>query len=507
MTESLRVSYDELPYDSRPIPASHIEVLAVEAALNGVAAAAPIERCRVLELGCASGGNLLPMADEFPKGEFVGLDLSPVQVEEGRRLAEGAGLGNAKLLAMDLMNVGPDLGQFDYIIAHGLYSWVPPVVQEKVLQIFAVHLAPAGIGYISYNTLPGWHNRRMVRDILLRHTRGARDSRDAVARARRLLGALVESDPGENNAPAALARAEARLQLSLGDMYIAHEPLAENLEAVYFETFVARLAQHGLAYLAECRPNPMRRRMAMELPARLPELAGDRLAIEQYTDFFLGTQFRRSAVVRANVPQQPGEHDPTWVERLHLRTLAKPRAAGGAIDLAPGVALAFVTNERGSLAFSDPVSKALMLTLSQRWPRAISFDEALAGVRGLVGLGQEFAAPGTPQRANLARAVMYYRDSGLIELRFPSQRFTDQPGPRPAASPLARAVAVAGATDWLPSRLHVAVNELTALEREVVRHLDGKCDLQELGRLIPDTTAESLAAAVKKLADHAFLIA
>jgi hypothetical protein len=504
MSDSLRASYDELPYDSRPIPASHIEVLAIEAALAGVAAA-PIERCRVLELGCASGGNLLPMADEFPQSQFVGLDLSPVQVEDGRRLAAQAGLTNAQLLAMDLMNINQDLGQFDYVIAHGLYSWVPPAVQERILQIFDAHLSPQGIGYISYNTLPGWHNRRMVRDMLLRHTRGARDSREAVSRARQLLNALVESDPAgdPNNAPAALTRAEARLQLLLGDMYIAHEPLAENLEAIYFETFAARLANHGLTYLAECRPNPMRRRMGMELPARLPELAGNRLAIEQYTDFFLGTQFRRSAIVRGNVPQSP-EHDPAWIERLHLRTLAKPR---GSIDLAPGVALAFVTNERGSLAFSDPISKALMLTLSQRWPRAISFYEALTGVRGLVGAGPELAAPGTPQRANLARAVMFYRDSGLIELRFPAQRFTDQPGPRPVVSPLARAVAAARNTDWLPSRLHVAVNDLTLFERDVVLQLDGKHEVQELAALIPNSSQALLAAAVRKLADHAFLIA
>jgi SAM-dependent methyltransferase len=503
MTDSLRASYDELPYDSRPIPASHIEVLAIEAALNGVPAA-PIDRCRVLELGCASGGNLLPMADEFPQSHFVGLDLSPVQVEEGQRLATQARLTNAQLLALDLMHVGPDLGQFDYIIAHGLYSWVPPQVQEKILQVFAAHLSPQGVGYISYNTLPGWHNRRMVRDMLLRHTRGARDSREAVTRARKLLNALVESDPGENNTPATLARAEARLELLLGDMYIAHEPLAENLEAVYFETLTARLASYGLAYLAECRPNPMRRRMAMELPARLPELAGNRLAIEQYTDFFLGTQFRRSAILRASVPQTP-EHDPAWSERLHVRTLSRLR--DGQIDLSPGVPLAFVTNERGSLAFSDPVSKALMLTISQRWPRAISFDEALAGTRSLLRLGDDFAAPFTPQRANLARAMMYYRDSGLLELRFPTQRFTDQPGPRPTASPLARAFAAAGKTDWLPSRLHVAVNELTPFEREVVRHLDGRHDLSQLARLIPNSTEESLSAVMHKLADYALLIA
>ena len=63
-----------------------------------------------------------------------------------------------------------------------------------------------------------------------------------------------------------------------------------------------------------------------------------------------------------------------------------------------------------------------MLTLTQHWPQALSFEEALAGVRAHLGLGAEFAAPWTPQRANLARAVMYYRDSGLLELLFPDTK-------------------------------------------------------------------------------------
>src|SRR5256885_3725208 len=127
--DSVRASYDALPYDSHAISATHIEVLAVEAMLAGLSPA-PADRCRVLELGCASGGNLLPMAEQFPGSEFVGIDLSPVQIAQGQRLAAQADITNAKLLAIDLMNAGADLGKFDFIIAHGLYSWVPPAVQK-----------------------------------------------------------------------------------------------------------------------------------------------------------------------------------------------------------------------------------------------------------------------------------------------------------------------------------------------------------------------------------------
>src|SRR5437016_4128203 len=92
-TVSTPSRYDPLLYDSGPVPASHIEVLAAEAALAGLSPA-PIERCRVLELGCASGGNLLPMADEFPGSQFVGIDMSPRQIARGQQLVERAGLSN-----------------------------------------------------------------------------------------------------------------------------------------------------------------------------------------------------------------------------------------------------------------------------------------------------------------------------------------------------------------------------------------------------------------------------
>src|ERR1700704_6495195 len=98
--EAMRESYEAQPYESYALSAAHIEGLAVEAMVAGLTPA-PLERCRVLELGCASGGNLLPMAEQFPGSEFVGIDLSPVQIVEGQRLADQAGIGNIRLLALE----------------------------------------------------------------------------------------------------------------------------------------------------------------------------------------------------------------------------------------------------------------------------------------------------------------------------------------------------------------------------------------------------------------------
>lgn len=93
---SVATSYDRVPYKSHPFRQSHPDRLAVIATLHGMSPPA-IERARVLELGCASGGNLLPMADQFPEATFLGIDLSARQIQDGQRLIERAGLRSALL--------------------------------------------------------------------------------------------------------------------------------------------------------------------------------------------------------------------------------------------------------------------------------------------------------------------------------------------------------------------------------------------------------------------------
>ena len=155
-------SYDRVPYDSKPFPQTHPDRLATMASLFGLKPPL-VDTAQVLELGLAGGGNLIPMAVALPDSHFVGIDLSPRQVDEGVRVVERLGLTNIELRAQDILDLGEDLGVFDYILCHGVYSWVPASVQEKILEIHARHLAPGGIGYISYNAYPGWHLRGVVR--------------------------------------------------------------------------------------------------------------------------------------------------------------------------------------------------------------------------------------------------------------------------------------------------------------------------------------------------------
>src|SRR5215831_9257249 len=105
---------------------------------------APLDRCRVLELGCGDGGNLIPMAYRLPGSEFVGLDRGERGIEAGRAMARAARVSNIDLRCLDILDTGSELGKFDYIIAHGVYSWVPELVQERLLAICRTHLNPQG---------------------------------------------------------------------------------------------------------------------------------------------------------------------------------------------------------------------------------------------------------------------------------------------------------------------------------------------------------------------------
>ena len=161
----MQTSYDEFPYKTVPFAQTHPDRLATLAWLFGLEPT-PIERCRVLELGCSSGGNLIPMAATLPHSEFIGIDFSAVQISQGAADVAALGLANVRLLQIDLRDFGEVFGSFDYIVAHGVYSWVPNDVQEKMLDICARQLSPSGVAYISYNTLPGWRLRGAVRDVM-----------------------------------------------------------------------------------------------------------------------------------------------------------------------------------------------------------------------------------------------------------------------------------------------------------------------------------------------------
>src|SRR4051812_4905588 len=125
--------YDDVPYSNHPYAQTHPDRLATVAILHGLEPPDPFH-ARVLEVGCGAGGNLLAMAAATPGIRAVGVDLSRASVEAGRAAASAIPLTNVELHEADVraLTAAP-LGGFDYIIAHGLYSRVPPDAQDALL--------------------------------------------------------------------------------------------------------------------------------------------------------------------------------------------------------------------------------------------------------------------------------------------------------------------------------------------------------------------------------------
>ena len=172
--------YDAVAYPGHAFAQTHPARLATIAHFHGLKAASP-QRMRVLELGCGRGGNLLPMAAQYPQSDFVGLDLSGSAIAKATIAQQELGLRNIAFHHRDILAVGDELGTFDYILVHGVYSWVPDIVREAILAIFGRLLTPHGIAYVSYNALPGCRLRDLARDVMLYATRDVHEPEERVA--------------------------------------------------------------------------------------------------------------------------------------------------------------------------------------------------------------------------------------------------------------------------------------------------------------------------------------
>jgi methyltransferase-like protein/SAM-dependent methyltransferase len=488
MAETPQTSYDELPYTNHPFSYSHPSRLAATALLFGMKPT-PVEHCRVLELGCAAGGNLVPMAQTLPGSEFVGIDLSPRQVADGQAVVNALGLTNVELKALNLLEVSPRFGQFDYVICHGVYSWVPPPVQDKILAVCRDHLAPDGVAYVSYNLFPGWHAGAMLREILCFHVGRQEDLLERVRQARALLDFLVNSVGDAEAAYRSILREEAQRLRELSDSYLFHEYLEEENRPLYFHEFAARAASHGLQFLGEAGLNTMagvRAGGAGQGTVAWPE---DIVEREQYFDLIHCRTFRRTLLCHDRVQlTRPPEADP--VTRLYIGALVRPQSAEPNRQ-STGVEEFLQIDGKTRFTTADPTVKAILIVLYDLWPMAVSFD-ALAGlVRSR--LGQEpVAKPAGPEngRWRLARYVLHAFLANLVELHTLAPVFTLDVSERPVASPLARLQAQGDAPRVTNLRhRQVAVDPA---DRLVLRHLDGSRDraalLDMLEGLVADGT-------------------
>ena len=379
MSTDLQQSYDTFPYRSLPFPQSHPDRLATIGALFGMTPV-PIARSRVLEIGCASGGNLIPIAASLPDAEFVGIDLSPVQVRQGVADINALGLSNIRILATDIMDFSEEFGVFDYIIAHGVYSWIPNDAQDRMLAICARQLSPSGIAYVSYNTLPGWRMRVVVRDAMTYHTTRLVDPAQRVAQSRAMLEFLAKALKDDASAYGGVLRQEAEQLRKKEDYYILHDYLEAVNEPLYFHQFMERAARCGLNYLGEADfPTMLGSEFGPEVMQTLANVAPDVLKREQYMDFLRARTFRQTLLVRSNV-ELTRKLSPLRVMTLRIASRAK-RERSDPHPLADTAEI-FRTPENKEVRLSARITKAAMMALAETWPLAIPFDPDRVPCRG-----------------------------------------------------------------------------------------------------------------------------
>jgi methyltransferase-like protein/cyclopropane fatty-acyl-phospholipid synthase-like methyltransferase len=477
MSNEPQTSYDEVPYASTSFPQSHPDRLATLATLFGLNPPG-IEKCRVLELGCASGGNLIPLAQDFPGSSFVGVDLSARQVADGLTEIEALGLKNIELRHLSIMDVDEDFGQFDYIIAHGVYSWVPDAVQHKVLQICKERLAENGVAYVSYNTYPGWRLRGMIRDMMRYHADQFEQSQVRVQQARALIDFLAQSVPTENNAYGMALKGELENLRKSSDSYLLHEHLEEVNEPVYFHQFAERAAQHGLKYLGEAEFNSM---LASNFPPQVTEtlrrVAPDIIRMEQYMDFLRNRTFRQTLLVHDRLAPN---RNVTGERLAGLYVASSARALSERPDVRSDVREEFRSPSGATLATVTPITKAAMAVLAESWPLAMSFKELCRVARGRLEENPLLV----PDAATLARDaealgvdLLQCYTVGMIELRMHTPNITLQISDRPVASPLARRQAERGNTVTNLRHESLPVHEFN---RHLLRLLDGSRDRDAL---------------------------
>ena len=450
-----RASYDRTPYESLPYPRLQPARMAAAALWAGVEAP-DVATARVLEIGCASGGHLIPLAAAWPKARFLGVDISPAQIAAGRDRIGRAGLANIALDARSLHEIGADDGAFDYIICHGLLSWLAEPLRVALLRVVAERLAPNGVAMVSFNVLPGWRLIQVARDSLLLHARLGADYGHRALDGR----ALVEALSAQSNSRYSYGRIwrdEARRVFRGGDAYVAHEFYEDVNEPLAFLDLCQALDRHGLAYLSECSVAAnVVRAMAPAATDTIAALAeGDDRAREQYIDIFSGRVFRESLIVRRDRAEAIRGGRGVALDRFHFVVASELAASPPA---APNGPWRFGDGD-DSMTVADEAAAGAIRQMIARLPRSSTLED-LAPV----------ATTEPERRKRIAAGLVELVMGGLCAVSSEPVVCATRPQERPRAWPLAASDARAG---WTTASLRHAPVALEPLQRLTLPLLDG----------------------------------
>lgn len=465
----MTTSYDDVAYPTTAFLQTHPDRLATHAALLGLPFAPP-SRCRVLDVGGGDGMNVIGMALTYPESEFVSFDLSQAAVERGLAVVKQLGLSNVRLFVADVTQVDVGQGDFDYIIAHGFYSWVPAEARDAVLALAGRCLSKSGVALVSYNAMPGGHIKQIVRDLLLFEVKGIEDPQARVATARRKLQQVADSYPETEVFQKAL-KTRCKGLLEVPGEVLLHDELGEVFHSVYLTDFLDHAASHGLKFLTEADRVRCLEGFALEGTS---EADADIAANAREIDFKMMHGFRQTLLVRTDAAVDR-RLDPQRVAGLYASCSARPQGEGR-----------FRIRDTEFKAPDDRLTEALT-RMTAASPLALPVSELVEDEKRLGALVR-----------------MYTAD--LIHLHVEPSPFKIAISQRPEASPLAR-LQVARGEERLITLAHTVLPVDNPAARSFIELLDGTRTraqvVEEMVRLTGAPTAEVAERVDQKLMDLA----
>lgn len=462
--------YDELPYTCHPMPYAHPERLATIATFFGMTPA-PVEKCRVLELGCCDASHLIPIAYTLPNTECWGVDASAFKIESGQTLVDALGLKNVTLRSLDILEVDESFGQFDYIIAHGIYSWVEPAVQDKILSICKQHLAPNGVAYVSYSTKPGWNMRETFRDLMRYHTDGITDNTARTEQLKALTKFMVNTTTNNENAYNRFVNEEIKDFIQLPSSFVSQTFLDEENKPLYFHQFIENAQKQDLEYLGDAFLHTMFiNNFPQAVTEALQMFKHDLIRQEQMMDFLRNRAFRHTLLCHKGI-QLTRTVPSNAMQGLYITSSLQP-----VVESANEPTQKF-ENARGTVSSDKPMIQATLRYLGQQWPRAIAFDEAIEQAQKETGNPFD-----TKEKMTVGDTLLKCYSMGLLELHTYAPQFVTTISQYPKVSPLAQ---------WQAQRSSKITNCRSqwfnidnVLFLQLLPHLDGTHDRTALVALI-----------------------
>jgi SAM-dependent methyltransferase len=480
-------AYDAVAYPNFINPESHPNRMAVMARLYGLDPA-PIERCRVLEIGCNEAQNLIPMAYAIPGSEFVGFDLAAKPIARGQQRIQQLGLKNIRIFQADLLEVDETLGAFDYIIAHGVYAWVPQPVRDGLLALCQRLLTPQGIAFISYNALPGSHIRNLVRDVLLHRLATVDQPELAVTQPVEFLEFLAECRPPEDPLRA-LLESQAKKLREKKPAVIFHDEMTSGYGPVSFAELVAHAAQNGLQYVSDSSfPGPNDPCFQPHVAALAKTLAkGDPIAEEQTLDFARMRMYRETLLCHADLAVRR-DVDLRALKHLRLASPAQPSPAEDPDTRPPGLRV-YTMPDENCIECYHTGTILLMDLLVAAWPESISMQT----------VEQFLADNGVAVDAELLTMLFRLVISRMIRLNAWQAPVARQVASSPRAS--ATSLQEAAVKSRVATLIHTAAEVSDPLVHSLLLLLDGTRDrdalIDGLRTAHPEVPAETLSGGLE----------